>query len=882
MNTDRRDLTGWSRLRIAAGIRARLAVLVFVALAPMVGIVTSHFANERARARVSAEQRTSEVARLVAQRADEFVARMRVILVAASLEVRRRPDDWAFNDSVLSALATRTLASSSYLNAIDGNGTFLGSSYLNADRNRKNIGKGRRFFDEVVRTRRLAVGEPVRSREGSALWIISFALPLVDQRGSIEGVVFSTVTLDSLGPMLDPGTLPERSVSTVLDRDGRIVYRSLEPARFIGRDMSGTPRNAEILGRESGVRVDVSALDGQERVVAWQRLKSAPWTVTVGIPIDAMMIAEMHEMQRDVLVLVAAIILALIAAALISERIVHPIQTLTTDAAAIASGDLSHRSRVSTGGELGVLARQFNTMAETLESQTRTLRDNEERYRELFELSPLPTWLFDEETLQFIAVNDAMVRKYGWSRDELLAMSTVQIRPPEDVDAYMARLRGAENPTFSQLRLCHRARDGTILDVEVSSAQTMFSGRRAWLVVANDLTQRERIEAALRASQEQLRQVQKIEAVGSLAAGIAHDFNNLLTGILGSIDLALLALPQSHPAVEEVAYAREAAMRATDLTKQLLTFSRQRATEAVVVDLRETVRGMQPLLARTLGEHVRLDTRLERGPCTVLGDEGQLEQVLLNLLVNARDAMPEGGVATIDVRQTLLATEADGIPAGSWVTLSVSDTGTGIDSATAARVFEPFFTTKERGKGTGLGLSVVFSIVANANGFVRLDTVPGAGATFRLYFPLHAGTPDVRVSPARGVTKAVGAETILLVEDDDAVRRVTRRMLEGFGYTVLDAAGPRQALDLARDHIGTINLVLTDVIMPGMNGRELVEAILKLRPGLRIVFASGYTDDVALLSQLRSHALFFLQKPFNSAGLSRIVRAALDAEESER
>ncbi len=882
MNSDHRDLTGWSRLRAAVGIRARLAILVFVALAPMVGLVTSHFVNERARARVSAEQRTAEVARLVAQRADEFVARMRVILEASAMQVRRRRSELAFNDSVLAELTSRTLAPSSLLNVIDAEGNLLGSSYRKPDRTTSNVGRGRRYIEEVTRTHRFAVGEPVLSLIDTTRWIASFAIPLLDRKGTLEGIMLSTIRLDSLGPMLDPGTLPERSVATVIDRGGRIVYRSLESARFIGHDMSEAPGSAEILGVKSGVRVAVSALDGLERVVAWQRLKSAPWTVTVGIPIDAMMIAEIHELRRDVLVLVAAIVLALLAAALIAERIVRPIQTLTTDAASIAGGDLSHRSLVGTGGELGVLARQFNAMAETLESQTRTLRDNEERYRELFELSPLPTWLFDEETLRFIAVNDAMARAYGWSRAELLAMSSTQIRPSEEVDAYVSLLHGSDKPTFSQQRVRHLARDGTLLDVEVSSAPTLISGRRAWLVVANDLTQRERTEAALRSSQEQLRQMQKIEAVGSLAAGIAHDFNNLLTGILGSIDLALLALPQTHPAVEEVAHAREAAMRATDLTKRLLTFSRQQTIDAVVVDLRETVRGMQPLLARTLGEHVRLEMRLERDPCTVLGDTGQLEQVLLNLLVNARDAMPDGGVATIDVRPVVLADARDGIPAGRWVTLSVSDTGTGIDPATAARVFEPFFTTKERGKGTGLGLSVVFSIVANAKGFVRLDSVPGAGATFRLYFPLQAGTPAPRVSPVRGVANAVGVETILLVEDDDAVRRVTRRMLEGFGYTVLDAAGPRQALDLARDHIGTINLVLTDVVMPGMNGRELVEAILKLRPGLRVVYASGYTDDVALLSQLRSQALFFLQKPFNSHGLSHVVRSALDAEESER
>jgi two-component system cell cycle sensor histidine kinase/response regulator CckA len=882
MNSDRRQLSRWSRLRSVVGIRARLAILVFVAIVPMVGLVTSHFANERARARVSAERRTAEVARLVAQRADEFVERMRVILEASSMQVRRRRSELAYNDSILAELASRTLSPSSLLNAIDADGNLLGSSYRKPDRTTTNLGRGRRYIDEVRRTHRFAVGEPVLSRLDSTRWIASFAVPLLDRNGTLEGNVLSTVWLDSLGPMLDPGTLPERSVATVIDRDGAVVYRSLAPTRFIGRDVSKAPGNAELLGKESGVRVGVSALDGEERVVAWQRLKGAPWTVTVGIPIDAMMIAETHDLERDVFVLFATIVLALFAAALIAGRIVRPIQTLTTDAASIAGGDLSHRTTVTTGGELGVLARQFNAMAETLELQTRSLRDNEERYRELFELSPLPTWLFDEATLRFIAVNDAMTQTYGWSREELLAMSTIQIRPAENVDAYKSLFRGSGDPSFSQHRVRHLARDGTLLDVEISSARTEFSGHRAWLVVANDLTQRERIEAALRTSQEQLRQMQKIEAVGSLAAGIAHDFNNLLTGILGSIDLALLALPQSHPAVEEVSHAREAAMRATELTKRLLMFSRQQTTQSVVVDLRETVRGMQPLLARTLGEQVRLDLRLGRGPCTVLGDPGQLEQVLLNLLVNARDAMPDGGVATIDVRPAVLEHAVEGVPAGSWVTLSVSDTGTGIDPATMARVFEPFFTTKERGKGTGLGLSVVFSIVTNANGFVRLDTAAGAGATFRLYFPMYAGTPAPRVSPARGAVSAVGAETILLVEDDDAVRRVTRRMLEGCGYTVLDAAGPRQALDLARDHIGTIHLVLTDVIMPGMNGRELVEAILKLRPGLRVVYASGYTDDVALLSQLRSQALFFLQKPFNSEGLSRIVRSALDAEESER
>src|ERR1019366_8913052 len=249
----------------------------------------------------------------------------------------------------------------------------------------------------------------------------------------------------------------------------------------------------------------------------------------------------------------------------------------------------------------------------------------------------------------------------------------------------------------------------------------------------------------------------------------------------------------------------------------------------------------------------------------------------LNLLVSARDAMSNGGSAVIHVHTLEQSSAPSGLPPGRWVLLAVADTGTGMDAATAERAFEPFFTTKERGKGTGLGLSMVYSIVQAAGGQGRLQSKVDGGATLRVYLPFCAGDPAPRVSPTRGTDAVGGGESVRLVEDDDAVRRVTARMLEGLGFRVIAAAGPRQALDLARDHIGTIDVLLSDVIMPGLNGREMADAIRKLRPGMKVVFVSGYTDDVGLLQQLRARTLFFLQKPFTAQALGQMVRSALDS-----
>ncbi len=579
--------------------------------------------------------------------------------------------------------------------------------------------------------------------------------------------------------------------------------------------------------------------------------------------------------------IVLTVVLALLIAALVAGRISRPIIALTADAQAIAGGDLARRGSVTATSEVGTLAAAFNQMAETVESQTQALTENERRYRLVFEANPLPMWIWELSTRRFLAVNDATIERFGYSRDEFLSMTALDVRPPNQHSHFEELISGPLARRNDTGIWTYRVKSGETFEAEINASPIIWGGRNSYLVVIHDISERHRAEAALAASQAQLRQMQKIEAVGSLAAGIAHDFNNLLTAILGSVDLAISALPEEHEATDELRHARGSAMRATDLTKRLLTFSRQKVSAPVLADMRDIVRGMQPLLVRTLGEHVKLDLRLDRAACTVRADPSQLEQVVLNLLVNARDAMPNGGSAVIHVNTLSPDAVPAGLAAGRWVLLAVADNGMGMDAATAERAFEPFFTTKERGKGTGLGLSMVYSIVQSAGGQVRLQSKVDEGTTLRVYLPFCAGEVTPRLTPQHGTDAVGGGESVLLVEDDDAVRRVTSRMLEGLGFRVIAAAGPRQALDLARDHIGTIDVLLSDVIMPGINGRELAEAVRKLRPAMKVVFVSGYTDDVALLQQLRAQTLFFLAKPFTAQALGHMVRGALDSSIDE-
>lgn len=471
---------------------------------------------------------------------------------------------------------------------------------------------------------------------------------------------------------------------------------------------------------------------------------------------------------------------------------------------------------------------------------------------------------------------------YQYSAEEMLGKSIFVLTPASLIDAERALFDSAAgNLPTRQHETQRRRKDGSTVEV----ALTLSPVRDASGIVigvskiARDLSEARQAEAALRRTEEQFRQAQKMEAVGRLAGGVAHDFNNMLSVILSYSGLAIEELNAGDPLREELQQIQQAGERATELTRQLLAFSRRQMLEPRVIDLNEIVSAMKSMLARLLGEDIELTLLMPRKVGRVRADPGQIEQVLMNLAINARDAMPDGGKLTLKTANAQLdgayAATHLGVTPGAHVMITVSDTGTGMDAATLARIFEPFYTTKEQGKGTGLGLSTVFGIVQQSGGHVDVYSEPGHGSTFKIYLPRTDRAAD---APSFALPEALprGNETILLVEDEDQVRGVACAILRRNGYHVLETASGGEALVISNDFPAKIHLLLTDVVMPRMSGRKLAEQLSPLRPEMKVLFASGYTDDAIVHHGILDAGVAFLHKPFTPDSLLRKLREVLD------
>jgi len=418
------------------------------------------------------------------------------------------------------------------------------------------------------------------------------------------------------------------------------------------------------------------------------------------------------------------------------------------------------------------------------------------------------------------------------------------------------------------------AKDGHRVAVEANTKLVYQDGVPVGVQgIARDVTERKQLE-------EQLRQSQKMEAIGQLAGGVAHDFNNLLTAINGYSSLALQRLEDDHPIKPYIEEVKKAGDRAANLTRQLLAFGRKQILQPIALNLNGVVSDMNKMLRRLIGEDIVLTAKLDAGVGKVMVDPGQVEQVLVNLIVNARDAMPRGGNLTIETKNVELDEEYGskhvGVAPGKYVLLAISDTGEGMTEEVRHRVFEPFFTTKEKGKGTGLGLSTVYGIVKQSGGNVWIYSEPGRGTTFKVYLPQVVSDPRELGEEVAEVAPPGGSETILLVEDEAVVRGLARRILEQAGYSVVEASRGDEALRFCAEHADEVDLLLTDVVMPEMSGKQLADQLKSQYPALRMVFMSGYTDESIVHHGVLDSSVEFIQKPFTPAALVRKVREVLD------
>jgi PAS domain S-box-containing protein len=527
------------------------------------------------------------------------------------------------------------------------------------------------------------------------------------------------------------------------------------------------------------------------------------------------------------------------------------------------------------GGVLFALSRAQVRARADAESVAEDLRHSEEQYRQLVELAPEA--IFIQTGGKFVFVNSAMAALLGASDAEKVLGLPVLERVHPDVRAIvlerMEELRREKRsvPLIEErwIRL-----DGSTVDVEVAASPCTYEGREGAQVVLRDVTERKSLEG-------QLRQSQKMEAIGRLAGGVAHDFNNILTAIAGYSEILQTRLEQD-PALS--AYAMEiirAAERASSLTRQLLAFSRKEMMDPRVMELNAVVSDMDRMLRRLIGEDIELVTMLHPELSRVRADPGQVEQILMNLVLNARDAMPRGGRLVIETRNIgLYEGQAIGLPEagpGGWVELSVADTGIGMDRETQSRLFEPFFTTKDVGKGTGLGLSTVYGIVRRSGGQVTVWSEPGRGATFRVYLPAVDDPEERPAASIRDAAAASGSETVLVVEDEGSVLSFVREVLGGRGYALLEARNADEAVAIFERHKEPIHLMVSDVVMPGMGGPELAERLAGVHPETRVLFISGYAREGLFHDGRPGADSAFLAKPFSPEALARAVRETLDA-----
>ena len=667
---------------------------------------------------------------------------------------------------------------------------------------------------------------PVRART-TAEWIIPVSRPMWGPYGDFAGVIVASLDPKFFSERWTNDKTIEAQTTTLWRNDGVVMMRSPFEEKNIGVVIK-TGAIAEEVGpgrSNEGTLQAISVVDGKDRLIAYRRILAYP----------GFSLSVTQETAR----------------ALAPWRKAAWLVALGWAAAGAALAWLA----------LGLLRENAGRRA------------SQDRYSLIFKANPYPMAVMDVATRRLVAINDAAVAEYGWSREEVLSMSANEFYPPEELPALEAR-RQADMPREADVvrGFHHRRKDGTIFSVEMHTRAIELDGRPKLLTIMENVTERRAIE-------EQLRQAQKMEAVGRLTGGIAHDFNNILSVILANVDIEDEVLTAAEM-TDRMSRIGEAVDRASTLTRQLLAFSRKLPLNPKRTQLNDLVAGTGRLLRRALGEHIELDAVLADNLWQVNVDRAQVETALVNLCINARDAMSGGGRLLIETTNVTLDHDYVGenpdAVAGDYVLISVSDSGTGIPPEVLSKVFEPFFTTKEVGKGTGLGLSMVYGFIKQSEGHIEIESEVGRGTKVKLYLPRSvSGGDDVEADRQRAALPG-GSERLLVVEDDPQVRNGVVRQLRSLGYAVTEAADAAAGIAAFAAAARPFDLLLTDVMMPGeMNGRLLAEEVVRRWPSTRVVFMSGYAANIIFRQDQLDSGLLLLSKPFRKIDLARMIRRGI-------
>jgi PAS domain S-box-containing protein len=703
---------------------------------------------------------------------------------------------------------------------------------------------------------------PLKDPEtGHQAAVISYA---VGNLGALAWVI----ELTPVGPKLSTeyGSGVNQLEFLVTSPDGKtIITRSIDTDKWTGTNLAGTPFGA------STDPVDRQDVTGTRRWYGESTVPSLGWKVYVGADQATAMTAASRLRQQEFGIIAVGVLLTLLALAFVYRRVAQPVTALSS--AVRASRGLDSPASVPVAGpaEVAALGEDINNLIASLKHEWSERESAQRRYARLFEGSPLPMTVTDPGTRRLIDANDAAVKLFGYTRDELRSLKGTDLYIPSDPTEQEA----VEGITVIQVSggnyikagpLSFRKKDGSIFRAMVTSYEVDFGGSSAFVGTIEDVTEKEKLE-------ERFRQAERLESLGQLAGGVAHDFNNLLAVILNvtatlksqAHDAAGKGEAQSDETLRDLERVEKAGQSAARLTKQLLSFARREVAQKSVLDVGEQVEGLTELLRRTLGSHVVLKTSLESDLWPVMMDPGHLEQVLINLSVNARDAMPKGGTLLITAKNVTVdesyAESHPGIKPGRHVELQVADTGTGMDKATQEHLFEPFFTTKPIGQGTGLGLATVYGAVKQAEGQVSVYSEVGRGTTVTVLLPVTEAERPMRTAPVP-VQRKVGTGTVLMVEDYPELRMLIEEILKGNGYTVLPAPDGAAALELAREHAGEIDILLTDVVMPNMLGPDLAAQLKTENPNLRALFMSGHAQPALGGAAALPPDVPLLQKPF--------------------